>query len=584
MLYRKVNYSSLGLAYWIVLFVLLPVWFLGWRLGFSVRELFIVMVHFSGSALFILSLFSILSGLNHSLFRTLFSIVGGFLFLFMVILWAYSVWSNGSRFDIMVLWDSFNLVWPTLKKTTGMAFLPIIVGLVFLFALAFYVSWITFRIVHLNTKNSLIVLCISAVSIWMTPNVYGSVWYASKLVSRNIHLRTLFQPKILSLPAVDNVTHENVLVVQLESVNGLYSYLQYENQNAEMTSLHLPEMERIAQDGYFVPHMVSTSVQTNRALASILCGVSGNIGQALSYRDDVEWANLCLPKYLSEKGFNTIFLSNYEDGEFMNLQVFLEKVGFDEVRYGDMMQPGDTWYEWGADDCTFYDRVVPLLKEKSESGNPYLAMLEVSAHHFPYDSRGYDEVHVYQNPENNTRKYLNSLREQDYCLGYLYDLLLKESFENTHLIILSDTSWPVGLHGPAFFSSGAYNDDVLVPFVYVPPIGSDENVGKVFDKRYVSQSGIRSTILELLSGESVAQSFGYLFTGREDTKDDCAVFAQPYGGSQWGIYKNGKKYLYTAVDESILVFDLESDILEQNKLEKIDGVVPVDFLATYYCY
>ena len=85
------------------------------------------------------------------------------------------------------------------------------------------------------------------------------------------------------------------------------------------------------------------------------------------------------------------------------------------------MHAEDPKYDWGYDDCVFYERAFDRLEEQACS-DPSLVYLDVSMHHWPFD--GVSDARraiVFPKPRNYLERYVNSARKQDVCLSHFIE-------------------------------------------------------------------------------------------------------------------------------------------------------------------
>src|SRR3990172_3389526 len=182
---------------------------------------------------------------------------------------------------------------------------------------------------------------------------------------------------------------ENVFIVQLESGNALAVNGNLTIDGIAYDETYNPKMREIAKDGIYIPYFWGNSIQTNRAQENILCGMTGNLKEAFSYRPN-ELNVTCLPEILNKANYTTLFFRS-DDIEFANTGNFMKHLGFKEIHYDDIMKDDDVKFRWGYDDCRFYTRVFEYLKENYPDSQKLFVYIEVSSHHHDFESKnGYE--------------------------------------------------------------------------------------------------------------------------------------------------------------------------------------------------
>jgi hypothetical protein len=338
--------------------------------------------------------------------------------------------------------------------------------------------------------------------------VAADLWYAAEelvLYPRIYAVESPVLPALLSVPDHSTLpirAKEAVFVVQLESVNSL-----------AVRNVPQPGLETILKEGRGVlfPLFWANGTQTHRAWESILCGISGNLGPAMSADPARLTRVTCLPAHLAAGGYEPLWLYSYFNLEFFNLGEFARRAGFRDVIYGDkLMREGDPRHSWGYDDCVFYERAFDhLARHGLDRRDRLFAYFGVGMHHAPFlNSRKYPQAHPYADPGNILEHYLNSNAEQDHCLRVFWKRFKQLGRDDVHLFILPDHSlWLPGVpvHPDAGFATW---------LVYVPPA---RRAGE-FEPRTVlapmpSQAQLYPTILELLEGTPLPGSFAFALRG-----------------------------------------------------------------------
>lgn len=505
------------------------------------------------------------------------------LLLFALLFWI----QTNISFDIVFFVRSFREVVPTTRYILGEAdfytLIGTLMGSLLLLHTLFLRSWPDVKRLHLkNWRHELSLLCICVLcSAALFPVAYGDLYISLDEKAFAKEQATAVFP---SNSHYSTGSRDSVFILQLESINALLVNGQVHMSDSAKDTEYIPNLKTIATDGIYLPYFWSNAVMTNRAFESIFCGVVANMQSSFAYRP-YDIANICLPALLRQSGYKTIAYRSSDLG-FSNMGNFLQELGFGEVHQQDIMQSQDTRYEWGYDDCTFYERIFEDLQNNQPDKDGLFVFTEVSAHHYPFHPRdGYTDVEFFPGATDFKKQYANSLRIQDHCVKVFYENYKKFANERTHLFIISDTSWPVGVNENNVYNlRGAYNDNFLTPLVYIPPGSSQETPSNVTETIF-AQTDILPTIFGLLNKEQYANSFASALTGAvsQDVYEECHVLSQPYDSAKLAVVQGDKKYIYSFADESVTFFDLSTDWLEQHPTIIKTETDFKEFKEEYFC-
>jgi hypothetical protein len=503
--------------------------------------------------------------------------------------------ATGGSFDLYFALDSISDVPATVRDVIGVNGLTFFVLLIVCVAGIFYAIE-TRALLRLSvvracvTRRSWAFLCVLMFSLlWIMPPENGVLSANISQISDTANARAVIVPAFIDTSVFSTDSDDSIFILQLESLNALAMEGRAVVDERSYPDIHNIHFRNVAKDGVFFPLFWGNTVQTNRAQETILCGVTNNIGDSFSYHPD-DLTGFCLPKILNDSGYDSVFMSAYDDGNFANTDEFMEMAGFTDIRFGDMMVEGeDTRYPWGYDDCDFYGRSFDYLKkEYPDPSRKKLVYFEASANHVPFNPKeGYDDSHIIAKPSNFIEKYINSAREQDTCIARFYERFLEYTGGNAHLIIAPDTSWPVGINGNTYNQNNAFNDNFLTSFAYIPPVSGYNDIkrGSVVDSIF-SQTDVLSTLFEIMNRKSYQNSFAWAMRGEEQIPphyEDCHVLSQPYGGGMIAVVSGVRKVIYSISDRTVTQFDLASDLLEQNPDIIARNMSYDDFKDEYFC-
>jgi hypothetical protein len=378
----------------------------------------------------------------------------------------------------------------------------------------------------------------------------SDVWYAAvelALYPRVYSVDSSYVPALLDVPDYTKVairSRESVFVVQLESVNSLAVFEPAGEGEPARPRVSQPGLETVVKEGGGVlfPLFWANGTQTHRAWESILCGVSGNLGPAMSADPSRLARATCLPEHLARDGYHAVFLYSYFELDFFNLGAFARKAGFREVMYGPkLMRDGDPRHTWAYDDCAFYTRAFDYLAANGlDRRERVFAYFEVGMHHAPFfNTRRHPEAHPHPAPSSFLEHYLNSNAEQDHCLLTFWKRFRELGRDDVHLFIVPDHS--LWVHGvPAYPDAG-----FATWLAYVPPARrAGDFKPRAVASPIPSQAQLYPTILELLENASLPGSFAFALHGAPQPPGykDCHVLIEP--GNRVIVRKNGERAEY----------------------------------------
>ncbi len=338
---------------------------------------------------------------------------------------------------------------------------------------------------------------------------------------------------------------ENVFIVQLESINGLMSNGDYRVDGRPVID-PMPAVHQLARRGVYFPRFWGNDVVTHRAQQTILCGAVRNVDRR--YFDEVvPWPGDCLPALFRKAGYKTVFLSSFDDGRYVDTDKFMARAGFDDRHFADFMKAEDRKARWGYDESTTFTRAFEYLRSHYKPDDRLFVYIAVCAHHFGFERGPLGYLDYFQTDQK-TRimNYLVSQRVQDESL-LLFDRTLREyDGGNSHLLIVPDHSFPLGLYGGVTPNSGATIDNFLTYFLYLPPTkrASQFAVGRTVTAKY-GQSDLYATVIELMTDEPMQNSLVPVFKGQTPPGyEQCHVMTQPYAAPSVLIERGERLYQY----------------------------------------
>jgi hypothetical protein len=376
---------------------------------------------------------------------------------------------------------------------------------------------------------------------------------------------------------------ESIFIVQLESLNGIAANGEYDTGDPSHAGA-ADVMRRLAKNGIYLPHTWAHDIQTHRASEAFLCGAVRNLNR----RNAIDQVDArCVPDLFRKAGYRTVFLSSWFDEKFANKGELMEEMGYDDVRFADvLMRPGDEQALWGYDEVAFFRRAFEYLGKEYRPNQPLLVHLAVCAHHAGFSRKREDDREWFTVPrERQVEIYLRSARKQDASLQAFWDLYSRYSGENAHVFIFGDHSFPLGLYGAMLPHLGTTIDNFVTPMVYIPPKSraAEFDLGRTIDTLH-AHSDLPPTFVELVTRRPQANSLVPFFRKTPPAQheyEQCHVMAQPFGSPGLLIAHGATAYRYQFMSECVDTFEITYNPLrEQRKARECD--VPFEEYARRY--
>lgn len=502
--------------------------------------------------------------------------------------WYYS----GNQFDILYALDVYQDVNFTLQSTFGLWY-PVILCVIAIF---WIVSSVIFYRLICRLKSSAsglfagqriaAPLFLQAIALFVLPVEQRLVVAEAAAYLQAVNNRSIVTPIFPDNSQFKAGSGKSVFILQIESGNSMVLRGDVTIGGRTYRGSYMPELEKIAADGVFIPYFWSNTIQSNRSVISALCGVTNNTGRSLSYTPD-KLRSQCAPEILRAAGYETVFYWAFHNPDFTNLNTLLSSIGFEHLHTSEIMEDRSLVYEWGVDDCAFYDQMFTHLSQQHSNGNPLFVYTKVSSHHTPFTgSDRYRHVDHFKPYRNLIEAYINSFLQQDYCVARFYERFKRLTSGEAHLIIFADHSWPVGMHGPTMLNEeDAYNENFLVPFIYVPPVSEkDYYTSGIELSLRPSFTDLPATLFEMLSGNSYQNSFAPALRGEQlHNYEDCHILIQPYGGAKIAIVRANEKFVYDVESRNLIRYDLGGDWLEENPEQIAGDLSYKELRERYYC-
>lgn len=147
-----------------------------------------------------------------------------------------------------------------------------------------------------------------------------------------------------------------------------------------------PNLDAIAKEGLVFNRFYANSNQTVRGEMALLCS-------ALDYANGAPFSvsnqllkTKCLPKLLTEYGYETHWFHGYEKS-FFNRESFMPQAGYQHVHdieavYGETAPDDRKKLGWGAPDVLTFEHALNRLEQ---AHNPFFAEILTLSNHYPFD-------------------------------------------------------------------------------------------------------------------------------------------------------------------------------------------------------
>lgn len=327
----------------------------------------------------------------------------------------------------------------------------------------------------------------------------------------------------------------NVVVVLLESMSA-YRMGIYGKNPHNLT----PGLDSLARNSVFFNSCYSSGIHTNAGIYSSLYGMPIRMMEHPMNNGRSEFAAFTgLPVTLRDMGYRTKFFCTHPK-TFDNLDVFLEKNGYQDVSDLSDYPKSKIANSWGVGDETLYEHALSTLDSMASdsSGKPFFATLLSITTHPPFSLPPFTTFQPKsEDPIERTYEYA------DWAIKNFMDACAKKDwYKNTIFVLVGDH----GVNLPT-------NCDVPLSYNHVPLIIHAPGLFKKPEVRnqLASQTDIFPTVMGLLKRDYVQNTFGYdLF--RE--KRPFAFFSQDH---KLGIVN--ERFLYvTRKSGSESLFDYHS--------------------------
>ena len=283
--------------------------------------------------------------------------------------------------------------------------------------------------------------------------------------------------------ALLNIEQPNIVLVILESFSA--NLLDLNDVNGDV----VPNLRKIASEGYFFPNCYAAGSRSDKGLSAILTGYPAHpYGSIMKYPHKFEK----LPRLIypfNKQGYHTAFYYG-GNADFANFRGLFVSNGFQKIIAQESFARRQRTSKWGVHDHIVMQRFWEdiLLAEQ-----PFFYSIFTLSSHEPFDvphrSKFLDKT-----PKG---KFLNSIYFTDSVVGIFYEQFKNSSLWNsTILIFIAD-------HGHYFplLSRQEMPSHYRIPFIISGGALSSDYHGRINEK-IISQSDIPYSLLKLLGLQS----------------------------------------------------------------------------------
>ncbi len=304
---------------------------------------------------------------------------------------------------------------------------------------------------------------------------------------------TLTSPILRNHKFSDPARKMNVVVILMESMSAdrMGTFGNTDNLT--------PGLDRWAQNSVFFDRCYSAGIHTNCGIYSTLYGMPSLMmhhPMLNGVSENTPFAGL--PTTLKQKGYRTRFFCSHPK-TFDNLDIFLERNGFDQIIDQNDYKPEEVANAWGVGDETQMARTLTDIDSMAHSDqqNPFFATVLTITTHPPYTLPAHTAFKPKQtDPIKITYEYA------DWAISAFMDsCATKDWYQNTVFVLLGD-------HG---VNLSSYVNDVPLSYNHIPLIVHAPGIFKKPEVRHslASQTDVFPTVMGLLQQDYLQNTMGY---------------------------------------------------------------------------
>ncbi|WP_426369791.1 LTA synthase family protein [Pseudocolwellia sp. HL-MZ7] len=336
------------------------------------------------------------------------------------------------------------------------------------------------------------------------------------------HQKNILEPLLFSPKEIRQSKKEkrNIILIVLESFRAYETGLF--NNKYSLT----PNLDEISLKAIIASNFYSNSRTTVQAEQAILCSSLDFASKSPYSVKKGGFNGRCLPKLLSEEGYETYWYHGYTK-EFFNRQVFHPSLGFQHLiskesfldnGYDDKLDIG-----WGVPDPIVFQKLFDdMVAHNKNSNTPFFSQILTLTNHQPFNWK-YSHINF---PNNINKKsdvvydnYQKGIYYTDNALGEFWRKFENSPLaKNTTVIITAD-------HGVPFYPEGLVNEAKKHEILYRVPllIVTPERNNKIITTP-LSHLDIAPTILSFLQIHKPVAFIGRPFLGDNATSVPRPLF------------------------------------------------------------
>lgn len=289
----------------------------------------------------------------------------------------------------------------------------------------------------------------------------------------------------------------NVIFIHMESIQNFLIDLKVNG--VEIT----PNINKLSKEGMyfskFYPQIsIGTSSDSEFTLSTGLLPNSLGTVFVNYYNRKYE----TMENAFKEKGYYT-FAMHANDGSYWNRKNMYNTLGyqdfFDATYYNiPTDKKSEDFVGLGLSDRSFFEQIIPILKNINESHDKYMGKIITLSNHSPFDDvTKYGNIDLGYLNDTEMGNYLKSAHYADKCLGYFFDMIKKNGLDKDTVFIL---------YGDHEAKLGKKNFNLLYNYNEVT-----DDYKSVDDPTYVSLDNyqydmLKNTPLIILSSDGIISS------------------------------------------------------------------------------
>lgn len=237
-------------------------------------------------------------------------------------------------------------------------------------------------------------------------------------------------PIALKVAGAENPLRKNIVFIFMESMSA--NLMGTFGNGSNLT----PFLDSLAKESMLFTNIYSAGIHTNHGMYSTLYSFP-TIMKRNAMKGSVIPVYSGFPTILKENGYHNMFFMTHES-QYDNMNAFFRTNGFDEIYAQENYPKEKIANHFGVQDDFLYEYALPVLKARSEGGEPFFAALLSISNHPPY------VIPEYFKPR--SEKMEDAIVEYaDWSIRKFFAHARKEAwFDNTIFVLMGDHGKLVG--------------------------------------------------------------------------------------------------------------------------------------------